>query len=141
MFEYVFIVCSSLPHSPPELLSYRHAYHAQPELHQNQVMLIQEELQRLDQSMFALHVIKYVIYTLILVLLIAYILFPFSYSPSFHSKRLISQTKQVINTRLVIVGASDTCYGLLEALFTVPFLHFSNVIVISRIGLEGMYVK
>lgn len=42
---------------------------------------------------------------------------------------------QVINTRVVVVGASDTGLSCIEKLLLVPYLHFASITLLSSDGL------
>lgn len=52
------------------------------------------------------------------------------------SRKLLSEPKLVINQRIVIVGASDTAFTLLQRLLSVPYLRFTNITLISPNGME-----
>ncbi|EGZ12539.1 hypothetical protein PHYSODRAFT_517977 [Phytophthora sojae] len=50
-------------------------------------------------------------------------------------KRLLSEPKMTINQRVVLVGASDAALSCLARLLATPYLHFSNLTLISPHGL------
>lgn len=52
------------------------------------------------------------------------------------SKKLLTEPKLVVNSRIVLVGASDTAFACLQRLLSVPYLRFTNVTLISPLGLE-----
>jgi len=49
----------------------------------------------------------------------------------FLTRKLISEPKIVNNTRIVVVGASDTALALLELLTAVPYIHFTSLYLLS----------
>ena len=49
----------------------------------------------------------------------------------FLTRKLISEPKIVNNTRIVVVGASDTSLALLEMLTAVPYIHFTSLYLLS----------
>lgn len=51
------------------------------------------------------------------------------------SRRLLSDEKTVIHARVVVVGASTTGLAVLHTLLHIPYLHFSNLLLISADGL------
>ena len=53
----------------------------------------------------------------------------------FTTKRLLSEPKIVKNSRIVVVGASDTGISFIEALLSISYLHFSNIVLIAPGGL------
>jgi hypothetical protein len=54
------------------------------------------------------------------------------------SARLLTEPRAAVNTRVVVVGASDCAVALLEALSFVPYLCFTNLTLVSPGGLpEG----
>lgn len=52
------------------------------------------------------------------------------------SKKLLTEPKLVVNSRVVLIGASDTAFTCLQRLLSVPYLRFTNVTLISPLGLE-----
>ncbi|KUF90701.1 hypothetical protein AM587_10016303 [Phytophthora nicotianae] len=50
-------------------------------------------------------------------------------------KRLLSEPKMTVNQRVVFVGASDAALSCLARLLVTPYLHFSNLTLISPHGL------
>ncbi|TYZ65955.1 hypothetical protein PybrP1_007064 [[Pythium] brassicae (nom. inval.)] len=52
------------------------------------------------------------------------------------SKKLLSEPKLVVNQRVVVVGASDTAFTLLQRLLSVPYLRLTNVTLVSPHGME-----
>lgn len=53
----------------------------------------------------------------------------------FTTKRLLSEQKILKNSRIVVVGASDTGISFVEALLSITYLKFSNIILIAPGGL------
>lgn len=53
----------------------------------------------------------------------------------FSTKRLLSEAKIIKNSRVVVVGASDTGISFIEALLSITYLHFSNITLIAPGGL------
>lgn len=53
----------------------------------------------------------------------------------FTTKRLLSEPKIVKNSRIVVVGASDTGISFIEALLSVGYLQFTNIVLIAPGGL------
>eukprot|EP00656_Telonema_subtile_P051881 TRINITY_DN7085_c0_g1_i2.p1 TRINITY_DN7085_c0_g1~~TRINITY_DN7085_c0_g1_i2.p1 ORF type:complete len:1076 (-),score=375.91 TRINITY_DN7085_c0_g1_i2:142-3369(-) len=51
------------------------------------------------------------------------------------AKRLLCEPKSFINARVVVVGASDTGLGFIESLLSVPYLHFTNLTLLSKDGM------
>jgi len=58
----------------------------------------------------------------------------------FTSKRLLSEPKITKNSRIVVVGASDTSISFVEALLSVSYLHFTNITMIAPGGLPHHHV-
>ncbi|RHY31057.1 hypothetical protein DYB32_003803 [Aphanomyces invadans] len=54
----------------------------------------------------------------------------------FFTKRLLSEPKMIVNTRIVVVGASDTGLTLLKRLLHVPYARFTNITLVSPDGLN-----
>uniref|UniRef100_K3WJG2 Cilia- and flagella-associated protein 61 N-terminal domain-containing protein n=1 Tax=Globisporangium ultimum (strain ATCC 200006 / CBS 805.95 / DAOM BR144) TaxID=431595 RepID=K3WJG2_GLOUD len=52
------------------------------------------------------------------------------------SRKLLSEPKLVANQRIVVVGASDTAFTLLQRLLSVPYLRFTNITLISPNGMD-----
>ncbi|KAF1781974.1 Cilia- and flagella-associated protein 61, N-terminal domain [Phytophthora cactorum] len=50
-------------------------------------------------------------------------------------KRLLSESKMTVNQRVVFVGASDAALSCLARLLVTPYLHFSNLSLVSPHGL------
>jgi adenylate kinase len=50
-------------------------------------------------------------------------------------KRLLSEPKMTVNQRVVLVGASDAALSCLTRLLATPYLHFSNLTLVSPHGL------
>lgn len=59
----------------------------------------------------------------------------------FTSKRLLSEPKIVKNSRIVVVGASDTGISFIEALLSISYLNFTNIILIAPGGLPHQHLK
>jgi len=53
----------------------------------------------------------------------------------FTTKRILSEPKIVKNSRIVVIGASDTGISFIEALLSISYLHFTNIILIAPGGL------
>ncbi|CAD2215868.1 hypothetical protein AGDE_07512 [Angomonas deanei] len=53
----------------------------------------------------------------------------------FATKRSLSDAHQRVNTRIVVVGASATGFAFLYRLLTVPYAHFTNIVLVSVDGL------
>lgn len=53
----------------------------------------------------------------------------------FTTKRLLSEPKIVKNSRIVVVGASDTGISFIEALLSISYLSFTNIVLIAPGGL------
>merc|ERR1719352_12557 len=51
------------------------------------------------------------------------------------AKKLLSEAKIPVNSRIVVVGASDTGLSFLESLLAVPSLHFHNLTLLAPGGL------
>ncbi len=58
----------------------------------------------------------------------------------FTTKRLLSEPKILKNSRIVVIGASDTGISFVEALLSISYLHFSNITLISPGGLPHHHV-
>ena len=58
-----------------------------------------------------------------------------SFALCFSTKRLLSEPKIVKNSRIVIVGASDTGISFIEALLSISYLQFNNITLIAPGGL------
>ncbi len=53
----------------------------------------------------------------------------------FTTKRLLSEPKIVKNSRIVVVGASDTGISFIEALLSISYLNFTNIVLVAPGGL------
>ena len=53
----------------------------------------------------------------------------------FTSVRLLSETKTRVHSRIVVVGASTAGLAFLYTLLSIPHLHFSNLLLVSRDGI------
>lgn len=58
----------------------------------------------------------------------------------FTTKRLLSEPKIIKNSRIVVVGASDTSISFIEALLSISYLEFSNVTLIAPGGLPHHHI-
>ena len=58
-----------------------------------------------------------------------------AFSLSFITRRLLSEPKIVKNSRIVVVGGSDTGISFVEALLSISYLHFTNITLIQPGGL------
>jgi hypothetical protein len=63
-----------------------------------------------------------------------------SFALCFTTKRLLSEPKILKNSRIVVVGASDTGISFIEALLSISYLNFSNITLISPGGLPHHHV-
>ncbi|KAF0692912.1 Aste57867_16060 [Aphanomyces stellatus] len=54
----------------------------------------------------------------------------------FYTKRLLSEPKMTVNTRIVVVGASDTGLTCIKRLLQVPYARFTNITLVSPHGLN-----
>lgn len=52
------------------------------------------------------------------------------------TNRLLSEPKMRLNHRIVVVGASDTAIACLQRLLAIPYIRFTNLTLISPLGLE-----
>ena len=59
---------------------------------------------------------------------------------AFSTKRLLSEPKILKNSRIVVVGASDTGISFVEALLSISYLYFSNITLISPGGLPHHHI-
>lgn len=48
---------------------------------------------------------------------------------------MLSEAKIVKNSRIVVVGASDTSISFIEALLSISYLHFTNIVLVAPGGL------
>jgi hypothetical protein len=53
----------------------------------------------------------------------------------FITRRLLSEPKIIKNSRIVVIGASDTGISFIEALLSISYLRFTNIVLISPGGL------
>jgi hypothetical protein len=53
---------------------------------------------------------------------------------SFITKRLLTEPKILVNTRIVVVGASATGIAFIQNLLFTPYLSFSNIMLVSHDG-------
>ena len=58
----------------------------------------------------------------------------------FSTKRVLSEPKIVKNSRIVVVGASDTGISFIEALLSISYLQFTNIVLIAPGGLSHNHV-
>lgn len=58
----------------------------------------------------------------------------------FTTKRLLSEPKIIKNSRIVVVGASDTGISFIEALLSISYLNFTNITMIAPGGLPHHHV-
>jgi hypothetical protein len=91
-----------------QLVAQREKFIAEPELQRAAEAALAESIAALDAHPHALHTL---------------------------SRRLLSQPKQVVTARLVVVGASETAFAFLESLFTSSTMHFANVTLLSTRGM------
>ena len=57
----------------------------------------------------------------------------------FTTRRMLSEAKIVKNSRIVVVGASDTSISFIEALLSISYLHFTNIILVAPGGLPNCH--
>lgn len=50
---------------------------------------------------------------------------------------MLSEAKIVKNSRIVVVGASDTSISFIEALLSISYLHFTNIVLVAPGGLPN----
>lgn len=53
----------------------------------------------------------------------------------FSTRRILSEAKIIKNARVVVVGASDTSISFIEALLSISYLHFTNIVLVAPGGL------
>lgn len=58
----------------------------------------------------------------------------------FITKRLLSEPKIVKNSRIVVVGASDTGISFIEALLSIGYLNFTNITLVAPGGLPHHHI-
>ncbi|CAH8476461.1 unnamed protein product [Schistosoma turkestanicum] len=51
--------------------------------------------------------------------------------------KLLMEPKEIINARIIVVGASTTGLAVLETLATCPYIRFTNLVLLSPNGLPG----
>ncbi|KAK4469610.1 hypothetical protein MN116_007145 [Schistosoma mekongi] len=51
--------------------------------------------------------------------------------------KLLIESKEIINARIIIVGASTTGLAVLDSLVTCPYIRFNNLVLLSSNGLPG----
>ena len=59
------------------------------------------------------------------------------YSLSFITRRMLSDAKIVKNSRIVVVGASDTSISFIEALLSINYINFTNIVLIAPGGIPN----
>lgn len=59
------------------------------------------------------------------------------YSLSFTTRRMLSDAKIVKNSRIVVVGASDTSISFIEALLSINYINFTNIVLIAPGGIPN----
>lgn len=57
------------------------------------------------------------------------------------TKKMLSINKTNNNTRIVVVGASDTGISLIETLLSIKYINFTNISLLAPGGLVNMHVK
>ena len=62
-----------------------------------------------------------------------------NFSMSFLSKKMISEPKIINNTRIVVVGASDTGIAFLERLLSIRYLQFTHIVLLAPGGLPNKH--
>lgn len=58
----------------------------------------------------------------------------------FTTKRLLSEPKIIKNSRIVVVGASDAGISFIEALLSISYLNFTNIVLIAPGGLPHQHI-
>lgn len=58
----------------------------------------------------------------------------------FVTKRLLSEPKIIKNSRIVVVGASDTGISFIEALLSIGYLNFTNITLVAPGGLPHHHI-
>ena len=53
----------------------------------------------------------------------------------FTTRRMLSEAKIIKNARIVVVGASDTSISFIEALLSISYLQFTNIVLVAPGGL------
>uniref|UniRef100_A0A7S3MYV1 CFAP61 dimerisation domain-containing protein n=1 Tax=Strombidium inclinatum TaxID=197538 RepID=A0A7S3MYV1_9SPIT len=53
----------------------------------------------------------------------------------FSTRRMLSEAKIIKNARIVVVGASDTSISFIEALLSISYLQFTNIVLVAPGGL------
>jgi hypothetical protein len=64
-----------------------------------------------------------------------------SFALCFTTKRLLSEPKITKNSRIVVVGASDTGISFIEALLSISYLQFTNIVLIAPGGLPNHHFE
>jgi hypothetical protein len=59
------------------------------------------------------------------------------YSLCFTTRRMLSDAKIVKNSRIVVVGASDTSISFIEALLSINYIHFTSIVLIAPGGIPN----
>jgi len=57
------------------------------------------------------------------------------------TKKQLNYIKESNNTRIVVVGASDTGISFIESLLTIKNINFTNIMLLSPGGIVTMHVK
>lgn len=63
------------------------------------------------------------------------------FSLSMITKKNLNFIKESNNTRIVVVGASDTGISFIESLLTIKNVHFTNIMLLSPGGLITMHIN
>jgi hypothetical protein len=63
------------------------------------------------------------------------------FSLAFISKKLLSEPKSCNNTRILVIGASDTGLSFIETLISIPYINFSNIYLLAPGGLPYHHVS
>lgn len=63
------------------------------------------------------------------------------FSLSMVTKKMLSGNKVSNNTRIVVVGASDTGISLIESLLTIKDIHFTHITLLAPGGLPTMHIN
>jgi len=57
----------------------------------------------------------------------------------FTTRRMLSEAKILKNARIVVVGASDTSISFIEALLSISYLYFTNIVLVAPGGLPNSH--
>ncbi len=66
---------------------------------------------------------------------------PAAFNMAFTTKRLLSLNKICNNTRIVVVGASDTGISFIESLLSLKYINFTNITLLAPGGTRDIQTK